>query len=148
MAAPPPTIFGLPVDVFVEVTHHVDDDGRLWHRHLTTVMVDVGRPQLVPYRFEGWRVEGDFGMQGPVRDFDIPIPVEDDPGLLRPVTYPGEVEDPEPSQELPSPGQSVIDGHSEGDPMDTDLDDEFYPEAEIDPEEPEEDPEEPDDAEE
>lgn len=32
--------------------------------------------------------------------------------------------------------------------MDTDLDDEFYPEAEIDPEEPEEDPEEHDDAEE
>ena len=152
MAAPPPTIFGLPVDVFVEVTHHVDDDGRLWHRHLTTVMVDVGRPQFVPYRFEGWRVEGDFGMMGPVLDFDVPIPEDDDPGLLRRVTYPGEVVDPDPLQELPSPGQIVVDAHQDDDPMAPDPDDELYPEEEYDPEEDpeelEEDPEEPEDPEE
>ncbi|KAI3442768.1 Mediator of RNA polymerase II transcription subunit 21 [Psidium guajava] len=141
MAAPPPTFFGLPVDIIVEVTHHLDDDARLWHRHLTTVWVDVGRPQFVPYRFEAWRVEGDFGMMGPVRDFDVPIPEEDDPGLLRPVTYPGEVVDPEPMEELPSPGRLVVDAHVDDDPMDADPDAEYDPYVDYNPEEPD-DPEE------
>ena len=55
---------------------------------------------------------------------------------IRGVTH---VIDPDPKQELPSPGRSEIDGHEEGDAMDTDEEDPEEDPVEDPDEEPEED---------
>ena len=59
--------------------------------------------------------------------------------LLQPAEYGGQVIDPDPLQELPSPGRSEIDGHEEGDAMDTDEEDPEEDPVEDSDEEPEED---------
>ncbi|KAI3442825.1 Protein-serine/threonine phosphatase [Psidium guajava] len=100
--AAPPMLFRLPVQMDTQITIHFDMHAAMWHRHVTTVLVDQGGPYLIPHRFEAWFREG----------------------------LHGQVIDPDPLQELPSPGRSEIDGHEEGDAMDTDEED------------PEEDPEE------
>ncbi|KAI3436963.1 uncharacterized protein J3R85_005895 [Psidium guajava] len=65
--------------------------------------------------------------------------MEDDPMVLRPAAYGGEVVDPDPMLELPSPGRMEIDGHEEGNAINTDQE-EQDPGADYDPEEdPEED---------
>ena len=116
--AAPPGFFGLPVQMEPEVTRHYDESATMWLRRLTTVWVDQGGPQFVPYKFEAWYREDELGMEGPLRD--ALIPMGDDPTILRPAVYGGEVVDPDPMLELPSPGRSEIDGHEEGDAMDTD----------------------------
>ena len=49
--------------------------------------------------------------------------MEEDPFWLQPAEYEGQVIDPDPLQELPSPRRSEIDGHEEGDAMDIDEED-------------------------
>ena len=135
--AAPPMLFGLPIQMDTHITLHFDMHATLWHRHMTTVLVDQGGPYLVPHRFEAWFREGLHGFEGPQRD--SPIPMEEDPFWLQPAEYGGQVIDPDPLQELLSPGRSEIDGHEEGDAMDTDEEDPEEDPVEDSDEQPEED---------
>ena len=64
MIAAPPMLFGLAIQMDAQITLHFDMHATLWHRHVTTVLVDQGGPYLVPHRFEAWFREGLHGFEG------------------------------------------------------------------------------------